>query len=199
MKISVQEYKKSINESNYSAEQIAVIWDFYVTKSFANSASQKRTISDYGHKQFPFQKILQTAHITRENHCELLADKMPKTLEKMGLKICKNKSTTIPIDIDTPRFAFIRDYTISDGGKPTAKSGNSKPESLFRHIRNALAHGNTYFFDNGNMLLEDKITLSNTITAMILIEQRTLLDWIKLIDYQERYYHIIDHETKNEN
>lgn len=39
-KEEIQLYKKSINESAFSSEQIAMIWDFYVTKSIAASASQ---------------------------------------------------------------------------------------------------------------------------------------------------------------
>ena len=45
-KEEIQLYKKSINESAFSSEQIAMIWDFYVTKSIAASASQKRTAKE---------------------------------------------------------------------------------------------------------------------------------------------------------
>ena len=62
-KCTVQNYKRSINESSFSTEQISMIWDFYVTKSVASTASQKRTASDYDLKQFPFKKMLEAAAI----------------------------------------------------------------------------------------------------------------------------------------
>lgn len=194
MKCTVQDYKKSINESVFSANEISMIWDFYVTKSVAASASQKRTASNYGLKQLPFKEMVGIANILNENYHILMADKIPNTLVNSDLRICDEKGVPIPIDIDTPRFALIMGYTISDDNAPTPKGDCSKPECLLTHIRNALAHGNTYFFENGKMLLEDK---NNRITtAMILIKQRTLLDWIKLIDREEKYYQIDDVKTK---
>jgi hypothetical protein len=56
-KEEIQPYKKSINESSFSSEQIAMIWDFYVTKSIAASASQKRTAKDYGLKSLPWKNM----------------------------------------------------------------------------------------------------------------------------------------------
>lgn len=189
-KCTVQNYKRSINESSFSTEQISMIWDFYVTKSVASTASQKRTASDYDLKQFPFKKMLEAAAISDDNYHILMADRIPKTLEIAGLKICGDKGVPIPIEIETPRFALIMGYSISDNDEPKPRDNCSKPEYLLTHIRNALAHGNTYFFENGNLLLEDK-NKSNT-TAMILIRQKTLLDWIKLIDHKEKFYRIIN-------
>lgn len=63
-------------------------------------------------------------------------------------------------------------------------------ESILTHIRNAFAHGNTYFFENGNTLLEDKNR--NIITARILLKLQTLLDWIGLIDKEQRFYILRD-------
>ncbi len=188
MKCTVQDYKKSINESNFSIEQISMIWDFYVTKSVASTASQKRTVSDYDLKQFPFKKMLELASITEGNYHILLADRIPQTLKNCDLRICGEKGAPIAIDIDTPRFALIMAYSISDADEPKAKDDCGKAECLLTHIRNAFAHGNTYFFENGKMLLEDK-NKSNT-TAMILFNQKTLIDWIKLIDHSERFYRI---------
>lgn len=67
---------------------------------------------------------------------------------------------------------------------------------LMRHIRNTFAHGNTYFFDNDNMLLEDKD--GEKITASILISKRSLLDWIKIIDKDSKFY-TFDTELVEEN
>ena len=35
-------------------------------------------------------------------------------------------------------------------------------------------------------------------TAMILISQKSLLDWIKIIDHNEKFYRIIDVEKESE-
>lgn len=59
-----------------------------------------------------------------------------------------------------------------------------KAESILTHIRNAFAHSNTYFFDNNMVLLEDKS--KGIITAEILLPMKILLDWIKLIDKDEK-------------
>lgn len=45
---------------------------------------------------------------------------------------------------------------------------------MFAYIRNTFAHGNTYYFDNENVLLEDKD--QRKITAWILIPMQALLE-----------------------
>jgi hypothetical protein len=63
---------------------------------------------------------------------------------------------------------------------------------LFRHIRNAFAHNNVFFFENGNILLKDyqrdgDKQKDKKVTAAILIEFDTLFEWIRLIETdQER-------------
>lgn len=186
--MNISGYKKSINESAFTLAQAAIVWDFYVTKSVADSAAQKRNIKkDYDIPKLPFEEMLSIAGITEDNCCSLLADKMPKTLEKLKLDISKEEDFT---DIDTLRMAYLIPYQISDDEKPKEKQGSSKAVALFTHIRNAFAHGNTYYFDNGNVLLVDK--KGATITAMILIHQKTLLDWIALIDKNQKFYVLHD-------
>lgn len=63
---------------------------------------------------------------------------------------------------------------------------------LFRHIRNAFAHNNVFFFENGNVLLKDYQrdgykTKDKKVTAAILMKFDTLFEWIRLIETdQER-------------
>lgn len=189
-KVEVQPYKKSINESSFSSEQIAMIWDFYVTKSVAASASQKRTPSDYGRKTLPWKEMCECAGLTKENTKILLANSINKTIEKMDLLTetgsAKDKKY-IAIDVDTPKICCLTPYTISDEDPPKGKVGEA--ESVLTHIRNAFAHGNTYFFDNKYLLLEDKE--QQKVTARIILAQQTLIDWISLIDKEQRYYIII--------
>lgn len=75
-------------------------------------------------------------------------------------------------------------FTIADENPPKVKVGDA--ESVLIHIRNVFAHGNTYFFDNGNVMLENKN--GATIIARMIIKQQTLLDWIFIIDKEQRYY-----------
>lgn len=195
MKQAIKQFKKSINESSFSNEQISLIWDFYVTKAMAGAAAQRRKISDYGQSQIPFAKMLSIATINESQYSVLLADRMPLTLKEFDFVVSTPKGVEIEIDIDTPRFAFLMGYTITDKEQPKAKNDCSKAEGLLTHIRNAFAHGNTYFFPNGNVLLEDRN--GSNVTAMILIKQQTLLDWIKLIDCNERYYRLVDKDKSN--
>lgn len=174
------EYKKSINKSKFDDEQIKVIWEFYVTKALTDSASQRRRIQeDYGHSNIPLKEMKLLANFNDENYKMLLADKIEGTLKRFNLFFNDGLK-----DIDTPKAVFISPYYIEDENKPKAKKGEG--EILLEHIRNSFAHGNTYFFENGMMLLEDKN--GNKITARILLKQKVLLDWINLIDKNQRYY-----------
>lgn len=132
--------------------------------------------------------MMRVASVSDKSITGIMADRIPAALSSLDLQIMGEKGTFIKIDIDKYIAAFIIPYQISDDNEPKAKSG--KPEAFFTHIRNSFAHGNTYFFDNGNVLLEDK-NRSN-ITAMILIRQQTLLDWISLIDKDQKYYVLKD-------
>ena len=89
------------------------------------------------------------------------------------------------IEIDVPRIACLTPYTIADEEAPKAKAGDA--ESVLTHIRNAFAHGNTYYFENQFVLFEDK-DQKGIITARIILAQQTLIDWISLIDSEQRFY-----------
>ena len=89
------------------------------------------------------------------------------------------------IEIDIPKIVCLTPYSIADEENPKAKVGEA--ESVLTHIRNAFAHGNTYFFDNGNVLFEDK-DQRGVITARMILKQKTLLDWISIVDKEQRFY-----------
>ena len=192
MKTIVQNYKKSINQTLFTPEQVAIIWDFYVTKSIAESASQKRKITDYGYKQFPWKEMLAKAGISSDNVKILLANSINKTLEQYDLTITEGKGENKQnkaIEIDVLKIVCLTPYTISDEESPKGRVGEA--ESVLTQIRNSLAHGNTYFFENGNVLFEDK-DMRGVITARIILKQQTLLDWISLIDKDQQYYVLHD-------
>ena len=86
------------------------------------------------------------------------------------------------IYIEHPRAVLTQKYSVNVDEKENMqlKSEESRVKCLFRHIRNSFAHGNTYFFENDMMLLEDKD--KNTITARILMPRKSLLSWIDIVD-----------------
>ena len=59
--------------------------------------------------------------------------------------------------------------------------------NIMAHIRNALAHGNTYFFENDFLMLED-LSFDNKITARMIFHKSTLVSWIRLFDVNMFYY-----------
>lgn len=181
MKVNIDLYQKSINSTKFTALQIATIWEFYVTKSIANSASQKRTLADYHIKSLPINDMKRIAGIADNNYRVLLANSINKTLQKHGL-IGENNQL---IEIDTPKIVCSTPFTIADNNPPKARYGEA--ESILTHLRNAFAHGLTFFFDNGNVLFEDKDN-RGMITARIILQQKTLLDWIYIIDINGIFY-----------
>ena len=64
-----------------------------------------------------------------------MADRIPQTLENCDLRICGEKDAPIAIDMDTPRFALIMTYSISDVDVPKAKDNCSKAECFLTHNR----------------------------------------------------------------
>lgn len=81
-----------------------------------------------------------------------------------------------------------------DDGNLIVETSNKEAgyRCIFRHIRNAFAHNNVFFFENGNILLKDYQRKDDkqddkTVTAAILIKFDTLFEWIRLIETdQER-------------
>lgn len=86
-------------------------------------------------------------------------------------------------------------YSIADEEKPKARVGEA--ESVLTHIRNSFAHGNTYFFDNGMFMIEDKDQRGNP-TARMILKKQTLLDWIKLVDASQTFYVLHEVEMTEE-
>lgn len=193
-KISKSANRSSLKDSPFSHAQIDVIWDFYVTHAISGGSGQERSVVDYGWTKddkkstgYPAieRAMLGVANIT-DKICFIRAKTCKDTLSAMDLDgdlICASHE----------RAVLLQNYTLSiDENENVQFSGGGKNRlnCLFRHIRNALAHGNTYFFDNGMVLLEDKD--SSKITAEILIKQQSLLDWISVVDKEEKFYAIID-------
>lgn len=192
----VSAYKKSIHEIGLDPEKESIIWDFYVTRSFASSASQKRSVKDFGISRIPLKEMFAAAGVAEGDAIIIPCTTMPGTLQKLALETTakdESKNTIeLDIDVDRPRLCCIQKFSVTDEKGITAQG--SPAECLLTHIRNAFAHGNTFFFDNGNVLLEDKD--SNKITARILISVQTLIDWIVIIDKIGSVYPCLQEEKR---
>ena len=182
-KVKASLYKKSIYDIGLSREIEAMIWDFYVTKSISTSASQGRKISDYGWNKLPFKEMINSANITKDNVKIMPASSINETLKRYGLDTHTNKEEK-EIEIDELKIVCLTPFTVADDNPPKPKMGEG--ESVLTHVRNAFAHGNTYFFDNENVMLEDKN--KSIVTARIIIKKQTLLDWIYIVDKERKYY-----------
>ena len=189
-----QLYKCSLKESSFSHAQVSMIWDFYVTHSFTGGSGQSYTLEDYG---------WDLSDNSRERTLKTLENQL---LKAAGIdKLCCIRSKTIKdtlkacnfnekyICTEHPRAVLMQRHSVTIDENETMKfagGGENRITCLFRHIRNSFAHGNTYFFNGNTILLEDKD--STTPTGMILLRQKTLLDWISLIDKDKKYYELID-------
>ncbi len=190
MKVEVQGFKQSLTASEILSPYLGTIWEFYVSHAICKSAGQRRTASDYGLKQLPLSKMLETAEVDSDKIKVLPANSINKTLAMNDLVTVSGKGMekkNQAIDIDTTRIVCLTPFSISDEEPPSPHIGDA--ESILAHIRNALAHGNTYLFANGNMMLEDISVDGKTITARMILHQKTLIDWIKIIDKDSKFYH----------
>lgn len=92
MKRVISTFKMSISEAGiWTSSEIDAIWDFYVTKSVASSASQKRSAEDYGLKELPFDGLLDQAGVPSDKREMLMADSMNKTLKEYDFVYSKKK------------------------------------------------------------------------------------------------------------
>lgn len=110
--------------------------------------------------------------------CFIKCDSIDNTLDNMNLgeRVC----------ISHPRAVLKQNYTVSiqeDGGVLLSQK-ETRMECLFRHIRNALAHNHTYYFTNGNTLLED-CEENGKVSARILIPKQALINWIHIVKKEQ--------------
>lgn len=200
--VKIAKRKKSLHESNYNAKAVELIWDFYVTHTLSGGSGMSRTQKDYGWNSSTKELEEGLKDVAGIDGFHFVrAKSITQSLRAMDLadeEICAVH----------PRSVMKQNYTvsISETEELSLKNDESRIVSIFRHIRNALAHGNTYFFDNGYILLEDKNNNDRKhskadddpekakenelkqITAEILIKEETLLEWIFKIDKDEKYY-----------
>ena len=183
------EMGKPIWESGlYDNETIVQLWDFYVTHG-ATAGINKRDIKDYSPLQASYDNLIKLAHANIQDCIVLKADSMYNTLVNLGFYERNKNGEPKPcktIDIDKVRWCMLQNYEIRDFEEPRAKKGEAGCGCLFRHIRNALAHSSVSVFSNSNVLLFEKS--HNGPTAYMLVNGKTLVDWVKYVDIDSKYY-----------
>lgn len=181
-KYDIQNRKMAIKDSGFSADEVNLIWDFYVTKSPAEQSAQSISFTNYGwanttnkENGYPALENALAKDAGIESFYMIRATSIKNTLNSVDLG---NRT----ICIEHPRAVLIQKYSVKVEENETMKLNpeESRVACLFRHIRNSFAHGNTYFFENDMMLLEDKD--KSTITARILMPRKSLLSWIDIVD-----------------
>lgn len=159
------------------------IYDFYVAqapikKNKNETGVPLKWLGEYGwtgnkELQSLERSLLQASGIP--SFCMLKADFIDGTLNEMMLKdkIC----------IHHPRAVMMinKSVSINEDGTVAVKATENRMVCLLRHIRNSLAHGLTYCFENDFILLEDLNTASKRISARLLIDVATLCNWIDII------------------
>lgn len=192
-KVEKKFFKKGIHETDIPKEYIDLIWDFYVTHVIQaedkNTDDLSRSVKDYGWSTttsnlngYPALEMELSRAAMIDNFCIIRSKNINNTLKAMGL-------SDTHICIEHPRAVMKQNYTCDTNENEEFIFASNEPRvcAVFRHIRNAFSHGNTYFFENGNVLLEDKESKSK-ISAEILVSQKTLLDWICIVDKDGKLY-----------
>ena len=172
----------AIKDSGFSADEVNLIWDFYVTKSPAEQSTQSISFTNYGwadttskENGYPALENALAKDAGIESFYMIRATSIKNTLNSVDLG---NRT----ICIEHPRAVLMQRYSIlvDENENMQFQHEEKRVTCLFRHIRNSFAHGNTYFFENDMMLLEDKD--KSTITARILMPRKSLLSWIDIVD-----------------
>lgn len=182
IKENFENYKSTINSAGFTDEEIKRIWDFYVTRSISGRSSQSLRLEDLGweitqNRKTGLPALEDSLSVAAGNciFCFVRARTIKDTLGQMDL-------INSHICLQHPRAVMKQEFSYShnENEEVFITSNENRIVCLMRHIRNAFAHGNTYFFNNDNMMLEDKDNAS--ISARIIIPQRALLLWIPIID-----------------
>lgn len=179
--------KKRINSiscAGYSDEEFKKIIEFYLfnaptLKNNRNNQFGLKSLKSYGWRGNSDmckleRELLKAANMS--SFCFVKSSSIALTLNQMLLgseKWC----------IFHLRAVLNQEYNcdVLETGKVEITNKETRMECLFRHIRNSLAHNHVYVFSNGNIVLEDTDAQNGKITARILLNKSTLLEWIRII------------------
>ena len=185
--VSRADLRASFVETNYSLEELKAIIDFYITNSPIKNAKDAngsgRWLGEYGwigasDLRSLESKLLRASGIT--SFIILKSSKANETIKamKLGDEIC----------VEHPRAVLTQECrtTVNEDGSISNTTRESRMACLFRHIRNAIAHGQSHVLPNNNLILDDKNDFGKT--ASMLIPSKTLVDWIRVVDKEGSFY-----------
>jgi hypothetical protein len=189
-KVEMVVYRKNLSDSTasvYTPEQFQSIIDYYVSKApviknnGAGDAFGLRSLSEIGWKGSGLgtleRELIKSSEMTL---VFIRSDAITHTLKAMDLdtRIC----------CEHPRAVLKQSFKLKakENGEIEVTNSETRMECLFRHIRNSLAHGRTYIFNNSNIMLED-CDDNGVLSARILIKAQTLIDWMAIIDHPDNY------------
>lgn len=183
------DYCKPITQMEYTQDELIKIFDFYLSRALTikNNGTKGSEFGLRALKELGWagnaklssleRKLLQSAGIQR--FVIMISSSIDATIKNMDLdgNIC-TKCPRAVLKLDC-KFELLEDGSIKK------ETSETRMECLFRHIRNSIAHGHTYYFPNNETLLLEDCDLDSRITARILLKKSTLLDWIGIIDEEQ--------------
>ena len=185
--IDRSEIKPSLVDVNYTSEELKALIDFYITntptKKSMDAGGSGRWLGEYGWKGLSDLrslegKLLKVSGIS--SFIMLRSNKADQTINamKLGDQICEEH----PRAVMTQEHKFV----VSEDGSTSISARESRMVCLFRHIRNAIAHGQSYLLPNGNLLLDDCNEFGKT--ASIVVAPQTLIEWVRAVDKNGVFY-----------
>lgn len=185
--VSRADLKASFVGAGFFLNELEAIVDFYITntpiKKNKDADGSGRWLGEYGWKGASDLRSLESKLLKASGIASFIMLKSSKadaTIEalKLGEEICA----------EHPRAVLTQECktTVNEDGSISNTVKESRIVCLFRHVRNAIAHGQSYVLPNGNLILDDKNDFGKT--ASVLIPSKTLVDWIRVGDKEGTYY-----------
>lgn len=176
-------------DSSFSINELAEIFDFYlvhtpIKRDEKAKDDKNRYLGDYGWKGGSElskleSKLLKASGIP--SFVILKSSCIDSTLAAMRLtgEICPS----------CPRAVLKLNCKVrlKENGQVSVVSSESRLACVFRHIRNSIAHGQVFGLGNRMIYMLDKDDNGEKSAAMV-INQRTLFNWIRIVDKDGRFY-----------
>lgn len=177
--IEVEQYRCAVTDFEcYTRNQARSVIDFFLLKAMVPTCSLGGSLADCGWKGAKLgtleKEVKKVLGIGNDDFIIARTETFPATVKRLGFS--KGEKTCI----ECPRAIMTLEYTVVEGSL-RARKNKTRMGAFLNHIRNSIAHGNTFLFPNGNILLIDK-NRNNDITGCMLIPAGGLLKIIDLIN-----------------
>lgn len=178
-KIEYEQYRCPVTGMKcYTLFEALALVDFYLECALVEGCELGKRLSDYGWSGKNLGKlereIKKVFGVPNDQFLVAKTIKFPETLARFGFR--KNE----PICADCPRVALTIEFNVIEGAI-RQKAGKTRVGCLLRHVRNSIAHGNTFLFPNDNLLLLD-FDKNKNVTGFILVPAASLLEVKRIIE-----------------